>query len=264
MDDIKESTTCLVGQVLTYIKQKVITILEPCEKNHQPELLQALDNIPDPFSGIETEAQHAPYVKENFNYVAYKKICLGIRYVRKKKGAKRVISEQDESVIYIPILESLQQLLGNKNIAFIILRTKCCEKGVLHDICDGSIFQNDNYFKEHPDALVIILYHDELEICNPLGSKAGVHKVHMFYYTLANFGPKYRSKLAAVRLLAIVNAKYVKKYGIERILEPIIKDLNVLHGGSIMTVNGKLCLAKYWYALEILWDNICGEDLRKV
>ena len=235
----KVCTTCLVVQVLTYIKQQVIATLEPCEKNHQAELLQALDNIPDLFSGIETEALHAAYVKKSFKYVAYKKFCLGIRYVRKKKGAKRVISEQNESFIYIPILESLQQLLGNKKIASIILRRpKCCEKGVLYDICDGSIFQNDNYFKEHPDALVIILYHDELEICNPLGSKAGIHKVDMFYYTLANFGPKYRSKLAAVRLLAIVNAKYVKKYGIERIIEPIIKDINILHGGSIMTVNG--------------------------
>ena len=61
---------------------------------------------------------------------------------------------------------------------------------MLYDICDGSIFQNDNYFKDHPDALVIILYHDELEVCNPLGSKAGIHKVDMFYYTLAKFHSK--------------------------------------------------------------------------
>lgn len=239
MCDIQESTTCLIDQVLTYVKQQVIATLDPCEKNHQAELLEALDNIPAPFSGIETEALHAAYVKKNFNYVGYKKICLGTRYVRRKKGPKRVISAQDESFIYIPILESLQQLLANKKIASIILKkAKCSEKGVLYDICDGSIFQNDNYFKDHPDALVIILYHDELEVCNPLGSKAGIHKLDMFYYTLANFTPKFRSKLAAVRLLAIVNANYVKKYGIERILEPIIKDINILHGGSMMTVNG--------------------------
>ena len=64
--------------------------------------------------------------------------------------------------------------------SIILRRPKCCEKGVLCDICDGSIFQNDDYFKEHPDALVVILHHDELDICNPLGSKAGTHKTNMF------------------------------------------------------------------------------------
>ena len=101
MNNIKESTACLVDQVLTYLKQQVITTLEPCEKNHQAELLQALENIPNPFSGIKTEVLHAVYVKENFNYVDYKTITLGIRYVKRKKGAKRVITAQDESFIYI-------------------------------------------------------------------------------------------------------------------------------------------------------------------
>jgi hypothetical protein len=78
--------------------------------------------------------------------VAYKKICLGIRYVRKKKGAKWVISEQNESFIYIPILESLQQLLGNKKIASIILRRpKCCEKGCFMTFAIVPFFKNDNY-----------------------------------------------------------------------------------------------------------------------
>ena len=60
----------------------------------------------------------------------------------------------------------------------------------------------------------------------------------MFYYTLANFGPKYRSKLPAVQLLAIANASLVKKYGIDKILEPIIRDVTILYGGFPMNVNG--------------------------
>ena len=113
MCDIQESTTCLIDQVLTYVKQQVVATLDPCEKNRQAELLEALDNIPALFSGIETKALHAAYVKKNFNYVGYKKICLGTRYVRRKKGPKRVISAQVESFIYIyiQILESLQQSL---------------------------------------------------------------------------------------------------------------------------------------------------------
>jgi hypothetical protein len=239
MNTIMESTSCLVNQVLKSVKQQLITAIGPCEPQHQAILEQAFDQVPDPFSGIETEALCSSYIKKTFNYVQYKEVSLGKKLVRKKKGQKLIISEKDETFIYIPILESLNQLLSNKRIAAIILRKpKLCEAGVMYDICDGSIYRNDEYFKEHPDALVLILYHDELEVCNPLGSKAGTHKVDMFYYTVANFGPKFRSKVAAVRLLAIANANLVKKYGIQSIMKPIIEDINILHGGVPMEING--------------------------
>ena len=56
MCDIQESTTCLIDQVLTYVKQQVVATLDPCEKNHQAELLKALDNIPAPF--LELKLRH--------------------------------------------------------------------------------------------------------------------------------------------------------------------------------------------------------------
>ena len=46
---------------------------------------------------------------------------------------------------------------------------------------------------------MIVLCHDELKVCNPLGSKAGVHRVDMFY-SVANLDPKFRSKHCAIRL----------------------------------------------------------------
>ncbi|CAH3115465.1 unnamed protein product, partial [Porites lobata] len=39
------------------------------------------------------------------------------------------------------------------------------------------------------DALIILGYFDDLEIANPLGSKAKVHKIGVFYYVLANIHP---------------------------------------------------------------------------
>ena len=40
----------------------------------------------------------------------------------------------------------------------------------------------------------MIIYNDDLEVCNPRGSKAAKHKIDMFYYTLSNIDPKIRSK----------------------------------------------------------------------
>ena len=94
-----------------------------------------------------------------------------------------------------------------------------------------------NYFKKHENALCIILYHDELEVCNSLGSNAGVNKLDMYYYTVANLCPKFRSKHCAVHLFAIANADLLKKYGINAIMNPLVDDLNTLYKGCKMEIN---------------------------
>ena len=47
----------------------------------------------------------------------------------------------------------------------------------LKDYRDGCSFQNHPLFSVQQSALQIFLYYDDLEVCNPLGSKAKVHKL---------------------------------------------------------------------------------------
>jgi hypothetical protein len=49
-----------------------------------------------------------------------------------------------------------------------------------------------------------------------------------FYYTLGNISPEKRSSLGAIQLIAIVNSQHLKKYGVECILEMIMKDIRQL------------------------------------
>ena len=43
--------------------------------------------------------------------------------------------------------------------------------------CDGSLYKTHPLFSVQPTALQVMLYFDELEVCNPLGSSAKVHKL---------------------------------------------------------------------------------------
>ena len=45
------------------------------------------------------------------------------------------------------------------------------------DYCDAMKYKESILFQEHPCALQIQLFYDELEVCNPLGSKAKKHKL---------------------------------------------------------------------------------------
>ena len=231
MESIIDCTQTLIRQVVGSVKIDVLIALESSEEKGRVENI--FEFPPDAFIGIETDALQSKYIRENFNYVHHREVPLGRKLSRKKKGAKRVLCEKEEKFIYIPVLESLQQLLSNDRISSMVLKKqKCCNPGVFHNIQDGHIYQSHKYFDEHENALSLVLYHDELEVCNPLGSNAGTHKLDMYYYTIGNICSKFRSKRCAVPLFAIANADLVKKYGIDRIIQPIVDDLQLLYKGT--------------------------------
>ena len=52
---------------------------------------------------------------------------------------------------------------------------------LLIDYCDGKVFMKHPLFSVNSKALQIFLYFDEVELCNPLGSKAKIHKLGMCF-----------------------------------------------------------------------------------
>ena len=52
--------------------------------------------------------------------------------------------------------------------------------------------------------------------------------VGMFYFTLGNLSPKYRSYLPNIQLVAIVKASFISIYGMDKILQPIVDDVKKL------------------------------------
>ena len=51
------------------------------------------------------------------------------------------------------------------------------DSDTLEDYCDGQVFKSHPLFSIHKNALQIYFYYDDLEVCNPLGSKAKIHKL---------------------------------------------------------------------------------------
>ena len=50
---------------------------------------------------------------------------------------------------------------------------------IIRDFCDGQFVKNHAVFTNHPNALHFIIYYDDIEVANPLGAKAGKHKLGM-------------------------------------------------------------------------------------
>ena len=96
----------------------------------------------------------------------------------------------------------------------------------LNDFCEGTFLQSHELFANDDTALKILLYYDDMNLCNPLTNK--IHKITLLYYQLANIQVKYRSKLNSIHLLGVCKTDYIKMYGINRVFEPLVKELKTL------------------------------------
>ena len=52
--------------------------------------------------------------------------------------------------------------------------------------------------------------------------------IGLFYYTLENVRPSFRSKLQSILLLAVAETSLISKYGINSILEPFVEEMKEL------------------------------------
>lgn len=132
---------------------------------------------------------------------------------------------------------------------------------MLEDFCDGELFKTHPLLSADPHAIQIVGYIDELEVCNPLGTHTKKHKLVILLFTITNIPPKYRSTLKCINLIACATNPVVQEHGLDIILEPLIKDLNVLatEGISIM-INSTLRSSK-GAMICFIGDNLASNAL---
>jgi hypothetical protein len=99
------------------------------------------------------------------------------------------------------------------------------------------------FFKTHSKALRLQLFYDDVEVTNPLGSKTGIHKLGLFYYTIQNLPLNVNSSMNSVFLLAVCYTSDIKKYGFQPIPDPFIKEIKQLKSDSGVKLHsdGRVC-----------------------
>ncbi len=78
------------------------------------------------------------------------------------------------------------QLQGHVFKLFQIDHSHKRNDGLLGDYCDCEDCQTHPLFSVDSFALQILLFFDELEVCNPLGSRANIHKIGEKIHTILN------------------------------------------------------------------------------
>lgn len=284
IDDVVEGSQCIFQQTI----QTVHAGVRACLANNgiDPDDIHGLNDVflelSDPFLGLENNYKQEKYYKENLGLVVRfmqgvhtgcliftyfqepKEVRIGEVYLaRQFSGSKARVIERQDTFQYIPFFKTLKQLLQDESILEQI--EQCLNRmrsdGFIEDICDGSIFHTHPLFSTQPNALQILAYYDEVEMCNPLGSHIKKHKLGVVFYTLGNIHPKFRSSLRAINLALVATVPIIEKYGINQFLQPFLSDLEVLQTSCVkVSIRGVEHTFK-GALLAFLADNLASNTL---
>lgn len=218
----------------TNIRDAILNLLPPDNDVLKGQVNDYFEGLENPVVNLNTETKWKKYYAEKLGVVEPVEIALGVRFDSRRNTSSGTYNQVPvtDKFVYVPILETLKFIFSNNDICRHFVQP-ADKNGLYQDFCDGSYYKNHPLFSKNQNALQIQLFFDEFETANPLGSKHGIHKVGSIYFILRNFTPKVNSALLNIHLVALFHSQDIKKYGMNAILEPIVRDIKVLESTGI-------------------------------
>ena len=141
-------------------------------------------------------------------------------------------ARRKRSFQYVPILKSLQQLLNRSEIVDQVVRGHqsqgSTDSGLYKSLRDGSLLKGNSFLTGDRPRIILSLYVDDFETCNPLGTSRKTHKLCAVYWVLSNLPPGCHSTLSSIYLAILCKSDDVRDYGLDKVFEPLLEDLKTL------------------------------------
>jgi len=223
------------------LKTKTMSLFSRFGHDESPqvqELLQEFSDAAEPFKGLETEYKQMQYFTKSGNFIQpVEELLPGVSYVQQRDSATGSVRQVAVADSYqrIPLQLLLVKILELPGILQAMMEWQQQERHALQDVFDGEFCKRHPLFlKEF--SVPILLYSDECETVNLLGSKTGIHKLGFVYFILKSLPADLLSNLQSHFLLAVYKSDDAKTYGIDAVLRPIVDELKTLERDGI-TVN---------------------------
>lgn len=193
-------------------------LLEDSRYNKDDVLHLALDYVRKKFAEDHSTYKRQQQLLKNESFINPQTKVLGTHWeMVKSKSTNSWIPRLLESKIhYTPILPTLQSLFKRKEFSDMYFEHNLgtnrhrCQEGAYKYFCCGDLFKKSELFLDQPHALQLQIATDDFEICDPLGSKSGIHKMTPIYFTIKNVPSHYLSKLSNINLVSLSRADDVK------------------------------------------------------
>ena len=233
---VKESVSELFSNTVDIVRQSALDLLSSPSDEKVNSFLDVLNKLSKPFESIDSMHKLEKYVMKLPSYVPPTEHVLGQRWhgVNHKQQQNLL----DDTFVYVSVQATLKCILHWSRCweEMVACDAEDCHSDIISSYFSGLNFrQLYRCLKDNISGpfypVVIQIYYDDFETANPIGSKAGCHKLGAFYFTITNFGQKFNSKLDNIHLVALAKKEDIVYYGMSRIIKPLVKELIDLENG---------------------------------
>ena len=184
-------------------------------------------------SEFATKYRRDKFYKEYCRMVEPVEVVLGTR----NKEVRGVVKVVKSLGYYVPLERLLQALLQLPDLQYVIENPHNSTTGFMFDVCDGHYLKDHPLFGTDKRALQLLLYTDDIQVANPLGTHTKQHKITVFYMMILNMRPEDRSRLSAIFLVAIAKAENLARHGtvgVHKLLQDFFDTVNQLSSDGIV------------------------------
>lgn len=254
----------ITQNVVDGLKHNVEKFLRKNSPECDPQnLLSCFDTVARPLDFLATDYKQREYFGKQNCFV--KPVELGFGAPRHESkfmpdGTVKTCVVYDRWQ-YIPLLDLLQVILSQPGLVQL-LKQRPRTDGLIEDFVDGENYWKNPLFSDDSKLNVAIeLYYDDLETANPLGSKATIHKIGVFYVVLKNLPACFTSCMGNIHLLALAHTSDLTRYGYNVVLERITKDIRILESEGVeINVSDKL-ICVFGTLSSVTGDNLGRHSL---
>ncbi|XP_051947874.1 uncharacterized protein LOC127619140 [Xyrauchen texanus] len=228
-----QETSSLLSDIVSKLQERTMSLLKDLgqdKSGEAQELNRQFEAASEPFKGLETEYRQMKYFMQSGNFIQpVEEAFPGISYVQhtdSNSGTVKQISVCD-TFQRIPLRPLLKKILELPGIMSKVIAWQKQDSGALQDFCDGELCKFHALFSREV-SIPLLLYIDDVETVNPLGSKTSVHKLGFMYFAIKCLPKELLSSLSSLFLLAVYKTDDAKTYGIDAVLKPIVEDIKSL------------------------------------
>lgn len=232
------------------------------DKNENIEEAKGLiDFLKTCIEPLDSEYKRLQFFNYSEKYVEPQLKIIGSSSEVSNKNNQTSMILKHRTCTFIPVSETLNQFLslpGTLNCIFEYMNQSYVSKQthnqepIYHNLLNGSLWEEILQNSLGKKMIPLILYFDDFETSNPLGSHAGVYKVGVVYFTIAALPPQYISRLENIFTCLIFHSSERYEFGNQAIFNCLLEDLKNLESNGIVINNVKL----YFNVILLVGDNL--------
>ncbi|KAJ8666289.1 hypothetical protein QAD02_007951 [Eretmocerus hayati] len=255
---IKSFNSFICYLFIPYLKQQIQADLrDEVHPDTVGKVLLILDNNRSPFSSLLTEKQRFAMYKKKSVFQTPQDFTIGERDV--KIGLLETVKKTVFG-IHISLPETLKVYLQIPGIFKSMMKYQhdlLRENKTFSNIIQGRLWLK-KFLPFLKDKIVfpLIVFFDDCELRNPLGSHSGEQKFGAVYISLPTLPPHLSAKLSNILISTIFHSKDREEYGNESCFEPLLRDLKYLSEvGISITIDG-VVQQVYFECVLFVGDNL--------